>query len=159
MWYLYTQAMVDEAPMTGENFPVRKAALSQSPFKYEEDLHAPNTLRAGSVVLRTQNSVPNMPTVGIVVSTGFGTSKGRLLRRIIYPIGQKRTFFADALYFIIFMGMISAAMFGFSAAVFVRCHSLASILPSVCPLPPPPPVRICSHCIYTQRAGLTCAEM
>lgn len=112
--------MVDEALMTGEGFPVRKVALPQKPGSYHQDQHASHTIKAGTVVLRTMHPVPNLPTIGIVVSTGFGTSKGRLLRRIIHPIKLKRTFYHDALYFIAFMGLISLAMFGFSVAVFLK---------------------------------------
>jgi magnesium-transporting ATPase (P-type) len=112
--------MVDEALLTGENFPVRKVELPRSPGKYHQDADAQSTVRAGTIVLRTQSPFADTPALGMVMATGFGTSKGRLLRRIIYPGQLRRIFYSDALYFVLFMGIVALGMFGFSAAVFFK---------------------------------------
>ncbi|KAJ3214485.1 hypothetical protein HDU67_001617 [Dinochytrium kinnereticum] len=83
-------AVCDESSLTGEALPVVKTAVRKDEgvrFRRGEDGVKNHCLYAGCHVLETQPSRPGVgsPVLAIVFATGATTTKGRLVRDILYP--------------------------------------------------------------------------
>ncbi|KDO27609.1 hypothetical protein SPRG_06877 [Saprolegnia parasitica CBS 223.65] len=83
MVLLHGDGTVDESSLTGEAIPVQKQALSDSAVVLGPHLVATkkeSVLHAGAGIVR---HTPNAK--GLVLATGFSTSKGELFRSIVCP--------------------------------------------------------------------------
>ncbi|RKO92078.1 E1-E2 ATPase-domain-containing protein [Blyttiomyces helicus] len=79
-------AVADESSLTGEALPVAKFPLRDEATRFHrDDTFKANCLYAGCHVLQTQPSAPDTPVRAVVTATGASTSKGRLVRDILYP--------------------------------------------------------------------------
>ena len=104
--------LVDEAMLTGESQPVLKEALPQITSKYtKEKLY---TLSAGTKVVKSGSSISKNPTA-IVISTGYNTAKGELIRSILFPKPNRFKFERDALIFVALLFLM--AMIGFFTSI------------------------------------------
>jgi magnesium-transporting ATPase (P-type) len=61
--------------------------------------------------------------LAVVVTTGFATFKGDMLRRILHPVRHPLTFMRDALYFIMFMLVLGLAFYAWSIINLVNYNS------------------------------------
>jgi cation-transporting ATPase 13A3/4/5 len=79
-------AVVDESSLTGEALPVAKTCIPEdnTPFSVTENGKR-NCLFAGCNVLETHPSTGTFVTA-LVLSTGGGTRKGKLVRDMLHPI-------------------------------------------------------------------------
>jgi P-type E1-E2 ATPase len=90
------ECVVDESSLTGETVPVVKTLLpstQQVPFSI--DRHKAHVLFAGSKVIQVKkpssgsqsdaSTTTRDGVLGLVVSTGFSTSKGELFRTLLFP--------------------------------------------------------------------------
>nr|GAT56792.1 Ca-transporting ATPase [Mycena chlorophos] len=128
MFLLSGDAIVNESMLTGESVPVSKI-----PAK-EEDLarwreakgEAPKCfLYAGTRVVRIRGTFSSdnsstQPALALIARTGFNTTKGALIRSMLYPkpIGFK--FYRDSVRFIGVLAGIAGVGFCFSAVQFIR---------------------------------------
>jgi cation-transporting P-type ATPase 13A2 len=104
-------AIVNEAMLTGESIPVMKSSLPViSSENYSTDTCGKHTLFGGSNVIQTRQ-VSEDPVFGLVTSTGFLTTKGSLVRDILYPKAIKFKFYQDGMKFVAIMALL--AIFGF----------------------------------------------
>lgn len=92
--------------LTGASVPVIKTPLPHSEDEseiYNVETHKRSTLFNRTKVVQTRNYVENTPVLVVVVRTGFSTSKGELVKSILYqkPMGFK--FYQDSLRFILFL--------------------------------------------------------
>ncbi|KAI8850979.1 hypothetical protein BC829DRAFT_441868 [Chytridium lagenaria] len=81
-------AVCDESSLTGEALPVVKVAVRKDEgvrFRRGDDSSKNHCLYAGCHVLEVQPTKKNAPVLAIVYATGATTSKGRLVRDILYP--------------------------------------------------------------------------
>lgn len=127
LFLLSGDAIVNESMLTGESVPV-----SKTPAKDETLLHwrddktenAKSFLYGGTRVVRIRGAMTTdgrgKPALAIVARTGFDTTKGALVRSMLFPkpIGFK--FYRDSVRFICVLAGIAAFGFCFSAVQFVR---------------------------------------
>ena len=100
-------AIVNEAMLTGESIPVMKSSIPiVSREVYSDSESAKHTLYSGTGVIQTRQ-VGNEPVLGLVKSTGFLTTKGTLIRDILYPKEIKFKFYADGMKFIAIMALLA----------------------------------------------------
>ena len=81
--------IVNESMLTGESVPVMKSALqhvdsTDDEEDYDPERHKRNTLFSGTDVIQTRY-YGETRVLAVVVRTGFDTSKGSLVRSILYP--------------------------------------------------------------------------
>lgn len=119
--------IVNESMLTGESIPVIKTALNSAEThdqNYNVETHKRNTLFNGTKVMQTRN-YENKRVLALVIRTGFNTSKGELIRSILYPKPLGFKFYQDSLKFITFMFFI--AVIGMTYAVIVLNYHNVSI--------------------------------
>ncbi|KAJ3115397.1 hypothetical protein HDU96_000702 [Phlyctochytrium bullatum] len=140
-------AVCDESSLTGEALPVVKFPVQKDDgilFRAGEDSAKNNSLFAGCFVLQTQPSRRNAPVLAIVTATGSQTSKGRLVKDILYPSAVSFVFnehlkvvFPSLMIWGIIMLFASVAMIGTQGVdswfygMFTISQVLSPLLPAV----------------------------
>ncbi|KAH0547164.1 polyamine-transporting ATPase 13A3-like isoform X1 [Cotesia glomerata] len=77
--------ILNESMLTGESVPVTKTPIpSSSELTYDTKEHARHTLFCGTKVIQTRY-FGGEKVLAVVIRTGFTTSKGELVRSIMYP--------------------------------------------------------------------------
>ena len=108
-------AIVNESMLTGESIPVMKSSLPIiSTEVYTDKGSEKHTLFGGTSVIQTR-PVGNELVWGLVKNTGFLTTKGSLIRDILYPKDVKFAFYSDGLKFVGIMAIL--AVFGIIATI------------------------------------------
>ena len=123
-------AIVNEAMLTGESTPVGKTAVESSEGDeiYDPAKHSKFTLYAGTQLLQSKcfqySSVRRArqmslqqwliklaikKAIGMVIRTGFSTTKGSLVRSILYSRPIQFKFYSDSFKFIGFLFIISTS--------------------------------------------------
>ncbi|CDU25369.1 related to YPK9-vacuolar protein with a possible role in sequestering heavy metals [Sporisorium scitamineum] len=124
-------AIVNESMLTGEGVPVSKVPLTTPSMV---GLHAAGTevtadlakhfLFSGTRIIRIRGSgSTDKNEVGakaMVVRTGFNTTKGALVRSMLFPKTMGFKFYRDSFRFIGFLAMIAGIGFTFAAVNFVK---------------------------------------
>ena len=100
-------AIINEAILTGESIPVIKTNLLNTDNDvYSVESSAKHTLFGGTYAIQTR-SAGEEPVIALVTSTGFLTTKGSLVRDILYPKEIDSGFYADSMKFVFGMGFIA----------------------------------------------------
>lgn len=124
-------AIVNESMLTGESVPVSKVPLTTPSMV---GLHAAGTdvtadlakhfLFSGTRIIRIRGSGSTDETEAgakaMVVRTGFNTTKGALVRSMLFPKPMGFKFYRDSFRFIGFLAMIAGIGFTFAAVNFVK---------------------------------------
>ncbi|CAE6532313.1 unnamed protein product [Rhizoctonia solani] len=125
-------AIVNESMLTGESVPVSKVPVTEAGVKNyvlgagKNDVDvgpglAKSFLYAGTRVVRVRggNGVGE-DAIGLVVRTGFNTTKGALVRSMLFPKPMGFKFYRDSMRFIGVLAMIAILGFLASAVQFVK---------------------------------------
>ena len=115
--------IVNEAMLTGESVPVAKSALEYPPSgeegaMYDSERNKQNTLFSGTTVIQTRFH-SNSKVLAVVVRTGFDTSKGGLIRSILYPKPLGFKFYEDSIKFILFLSAVATVGMTYCAYVYI----------------------------------------
>ena len=101
--------------LTGESVPVIKNSLSPSEDFFDlanEESAKKNILYSGTKVIQARNS-GGQSCMALVVRTGFVTTKGSLVRDILYPKPVNFKFYRESIYFVFAMALV--ALIGFAS--------------------------------------------
>ncbi|XP_015925261.1 polyamine-transporting ATPase 13A3 isoform X3 [Parasteatoda tepidariorum] len=115
--------IVNESMLTGESVPETKTPL----LKLDDEIYCPtvhkrHTLFCGTEIIQTRY-YENNRVLAVVTRTGFSTSKGELVRSILFskPVGFK--FYKDAYQFVALLFFISAFGMAYSIYCYILRHS------------------------------------
>lgn len=122
--------IVNESMLTGESVPVMKNCIS--PVK---ELYNPNdydstkkfTLYSGTSVIQARG-VGDQKVYGLVIRTGFVTTKGALVRDILYPKATKFKFYQDSLVFVGAMALVGIIGFACTLPALIKQNTDVSEL-------------------------------
>ena len=154
--------IVNEAMLTGESVAVTKSALEQPPSeeeegaKYDTERNKQNTLFSGTKVIQTRFH-SNSKVLAVVVRTGFDTTKGGLIRQILYPKPLGFKFYKDSMKFIGFLSAVACVGMTYCAYVYITRGSPASMTIKRCldiitvAVPPALPASMTIGTYYAQR--------
>ena len=100
-------AILNESMLTGESIPVFKTELPNDKDKiYDPNRDSKHTLYSGTEVIQCRKTNKNDVTA-MVIRTNFNTTKGSLVKTILYPKPNRLNLQADALKFVGIMGIVS----------------------------------------------------
>ncbi|PAV66088.1 hypothetical protein WR25_19898 [Diploscapter pachys] len=101
--------IVDESMLTGESVPITKVALvdEDDSERFNLEKHSKHVLFCGTKVLQTR-FYGGKDVKARVIRTAFATSKGQLVRSIMYPKPIDASFYRDLFMFILFLSTIAA---------------------------------------------------
>ncbi|XP_013174794.1 PREDICTED: probable cation-transporting ATPase 13A3 isoform X1 [Papilio xuthus] len=99
-------AILNESMLTGESVPVTKTALQRIDRPFDHKEHAASIIFCGTKVIQTRY-YNNEPVRALVLRTGYNTSKGQLVRSILYPVPADFKFDRDSYKFIFILACIS----------------------------------------------------
>ncbi|XP_053315141.1 polyamine-transporting ATPase 13A3 isoform X2 [Spea bombifrons] len=156
--------IVNESMLTGESVPVTKTNLpdpstdSRGPDNeiYSTETHKRHTLFCGTNVIQTR-FYAGEPVKAIIVRTGFSTSKGQLIRSILYPKPTDFKLYRDAYLFL--LCLVAVAGIGF---LYTVVNSILNKVPAgiiviesldiiTITVPPALPAAMTAGIVYAQR--------
>lgn len=126
------ECVVNESMLTGESVPVLKVKATSETLQFLTEnftspLLAKSLLYNGTKLLKMRS--PNdEPVTALVVKTGFNTTKGSLVRSMLFPrpIGFK--FYRDSFRYIGFMALIALIGFIYSTYNFIKLGVLKKVM-------------------------------
>ncbi|KAK9884189.1 hypothetical protein WA026_005142 [Henosepilachna vigintioctopunctata] len=148
--------ILNESMLTGESVPVTKTALPNiKDVVYDTKEHAKHTLFCGTQVIQTRY-IGNEKVLAVVVSTGFSTAKGSLVRSILYPPPVDFKFETDSYKFVGVMACLATV--GFIYTVITKLMRDVPVLDLVVEaldlitivIPPALPAAMTVGCFYSQ---------
>ena len=100
---------MDESMITGESIFVSKTSIASNTEDFNEKKNKNNFLFAGTycVNVRANSKNKNTPVLGLVYKTGFNTTKGNIIRSILYSSDFDFKFNRDAYKFVFILAAIS----------------------------------------------------
>ncbi|KAG0668265.1 Vacuolar cation-transporting ATPase [Maudiozyma exigua] len=121
--------IVNESMLTGESVPVTKLAANESiMFQLIQDFQdtqissfvSKSFLFCGTIIIRCKISKGQSSALAMVVRTGFSTTKGSLVRSMVFPKPVGFKFYRDSFKYIGVMTVVAMLGFFFSWLQFVK---------------------------------------
>ncbi|XP_062987775.1 polyamine-transporting ATPase 13A3 [Elgaria multicarinata webbii] len=156
--------IVNESMLTGESVPVTKTNLprpTEDPRSPEGDAYSPeghrrHTLFCGTTVIQTRFYTGEL-VKAVVVRTGFSTSKGQLVRSILYPKPTDFKLYRDAYLFLLCLVGVAGVGFLYTVVISIL-HEVSAhiiIIESLdiitITVPPALPAALTAGIVYAQR--------
>ncbi|KAG9493978.1 hypothetical protein GDO78_001703 [Eleutherodactylus coqui] len=156
--------IVNESMLTGESVPVTKTNLPDLSTNsrgaedeiYNAEVHKRHTLFCGTNVIQTR-FYAGEPVKAIIVRTGFSTSKGQLIRSILYPKPTDFKLYRDAYLFLLCLvgvagiGFLYTVVNSISHKVPVSIIIIESLDIITITVPPALPAALTAGIVYAQR--------
>ncbi|CCJ31395.1 unnamed protein product [Pneumocystis jirovecii] len=122
--------IINESSLTGESIPISKIFASKSAVELlnqvetevPKELHK-HYLFCGTKIIRVRKPFSKdqqAPALAMVVKTGFNTSKGSLMRSILFQKSTSFKFYQDSMRFVAFMAMVAICGFIVNVLRFVE---------------------------------------
>ncbi|KAM9445089.1 polyamine-transporting ATPase 13A2 isoform 1-T1 [Clarias gariepinus] len=151
------ECMVNESMLTGESVPVMKTPLPISEVKYTPESQRRHTLFCGTQIIQAKGgSHLGKGAIAVVTRTGFFTAKGDLISSILYPQPVNFRFYADAMKFLLFLGVVALIGTVYSLVMLWRSNTtwLLLVIRSLdiitIVVPPALPAALTTGTIYAQ---------
>ncbi|XP_061493630.1 polyamine-transporting ATPase 13A3 isoform X2 [Rhineura floridana] len=157
--------IVNESMLTGESVPVTKTNLPHPTTEpkggpedevYSPEEHRRHTLFCGTTVIQTRFYTGEL-VKAIVVRTGFSTSKGQLVRSILYPKPTDFKLYRDAYLFLLCLVGVAGVGFLYTVVISIL-HEVAAhiiVIESLdiitITVPPALPAAMTAGIVYAQR--------
>ncbi|KAM9316541.1 putative cation-transporting ATPase 13A4 [Gastrophryne carolinensis] len=116
--------VLNEGMLTGESIPVTKTQLpnidNTMPWKqYSGEDYRRHVLYCGTMVIRTESTAQG-PAKAVVLKTGFNTTKGDMVRSILYPKPLNFKLDKDVRRFYIFLAFLGIIGVIYAVTIFVQ---------------------------------------
>lgn len=157
--------IVNESMLTGESMPILKTPGDPSRDKFSLETHKRHILFAGTHVVQTR-CYGNDKVYAKVLRTGYNTSKGQLIKSILFPKSIGFKFYQDSILFIV--GLFCIAFFGMIYCVRIymaRSEKVSTIIIRTLDvltivIPPALPIAMTAGTVYSQtrlrKLGIFC---
>ncbi|XP_027704557.1 probable cation-transporting ATPase 13A3 isoform X1 [Vombatus ursinus] len=156
--------IVNESMLTGESVPVTKTNLPNPSVDvkgmedemYSPEHHKRHTLFCGTTVIQTRFYTGEL-VKAVVVRTGFSTSKGQLVRSILYPKPTDFKLYRDAYMFLLCLVVVAGIGFIYTIVhsilnkVSARVIVIESLDIITITVPPALPAAMTAGIVYAQR--------
>lgn len=118
------ECVINESMLTGESVPVSKTSANHDTVKHlrtklSNSSLAKSFLYNGTKLLKMK-STNDEPVMAMVVKTGFNTTKGSLVRSMLFPKPTGFKFYQDSFKYIGFMTVIAFIGFIYSTYNFIK---------------------------------------
>ncbi|XP_066457981.1 probable cation-transporting ATPase 13A5 isoform X2 [Eleutherodactylus coqui] len=141
--------IVNEGMLTGECIPVTKTQLPHGDdtmpwMQYSGEDYKRHVLFCGTEVIRTESTAQG-PARAVVLRTGFNTTKGDMVRSILYPKPLNFKLHRDVKWFFIFLGFLAVVGIVYAVIIFAQrqisvgriiVESLVLLTSAICPIIP-----------------------
>ncbi|XP_056634533.1 polyamine-transporting ATPase 13A3-like isoform X1 [Diorhabda sublineata] len=159
------QCIVNESVLTGESLPVKKPALQSSTEIYNIETHKRHTIFSGTTVNQTRY-YKGEHVLARVVRTGFDTTKGSLVKSILFPAPVGLKFYKDSMKFVLVLFVIATIGMSYCLYLYIsRSAPLRDIIIRSLDLitivvPPALPAAMAVGTVYSQnrlkKLGIFC---
>ena len=149
------KCVMNESILTGESVPVVKSAIEDTATEIYDpynDSSKKYTIFAGSKFLQVSHNCQ-----AIVIKTGFQTTKGNLIREIMYPKKVEFSFNRDTYFFILGSFLVFLVLMGITIPRMIHLgHTGRSIMFKeldllVCAIPPSLPAVLTSCTVFAMK--------
>lgn len=157
--------IVNESMLTGESIPIMKTCGDVSRDKFSLETHKRHILFAGTHVVQAR-SFGSEKIYAKVLRTGYNTSKGQLIKSILFPKSIGFKFYQDSIKFVVglfciaFFGMIYCVRVYMEREVKVSTMIIRTLDVITIVVPPALPIAMTAGTVYSQtrlrKLGIFC---